>query len=366
MKPEPFRIDPIFSERIWGSHSLAPLFPNKANLLAPIGEAWLTGLDCRIATGIYSGKTLREAWHQMSPEWRGSNFTESSDFPLLVKFIFPNDKLSIQVHPDDAYAAAHEKAAGGRGKTEMWHAVSAEPGAQVLVGLKPGVNKEKFLESLASNTLENLFQPRAVHAGDTFFLPAGTPHTIGPKMILCEVQQYSDLTYRVYDYGRLDAHGKPRELHIEKALDVMHFSYTKGGKVAALALNSPPRKTRRTAKPYSPDRPAEHKVKLLCACPYFAAERLEFSDRLEFPADPEHFQLLIILNGRGNLGWPDSAARYNPAECWLLPASLDLAAMHPLQPTTLLRTYVPNLPSLRQHLQAAGLSPTAISQSLFP
>ena len=353
MKPEPFRIDPIFSERIWGSHSLAPLFPDKANLLEPIGEAWLTGLDCRIATGIYAGKTIREAWHQMPPEWRGSNFTESSDFPLLVKFIFPNDKLSIQVHPDDAYAAAHEKAAGGRGKTEMWHAVSAEPGAQVLVGLKPGMDKEKFLESLGSNTLESLFQAHAVRTGDTFFVPAGTPHTIGPKMILCEVQQYSDLTYRVYDYGRVDAHGKSRELHIEKALDVMHFGYTKGGKVAPLTLESSQGKS-------------ERRITLLCACPYFAAERLEFSERREFPADPEHFQLLIILNGRGNLGWPDSASRYNQGECWLLPASLDLAAMHPLQPTTLLRTYVPNLPILRQHLHDAGLSPTAISQSVFP
>jgi len=172
-------------------------------------------------------------------------------------------------------------------------------------------------------------------------------------MILCEVQQYSDLTYRVYDYGRVDAHGKPRELHIEKALEVMHFGYTKGGKIAPLTLESAQGKS-------------ERKITLLCACPYFAAERLEFSERREFPADPEHFQLLVILNGRGNLGWPNSAARYNPGECWLLPASLDLAALHPLQPTTLLRTYVPNLPTLRQHLHDAGLSANAISHSVFP
>jgi len=365
MKPEPFRIEPVFSPRIWGAHSLAPLFPDKANLIEPIGEAWLTGLDCHIATGTFSGKTLRETWHQMPPEWRGQRFTESSDFPLLVKFIFPNDKLSIQVHPDDAYASAHEKAAGGRGKTEMWHAVSAEPGAQVLVGLKPGVDKEKFLEGLAPHTLETLFQPHAVYAGDTFFVPAGTPHTIGPKMILCEVQQYSDLTYRVYDYGRLDAHGKPRELHIEKALEVMRFGYTKGGKVPSLTLDSPESGSGYGAKPYLPNRAADHKRKLLCACPYFASERLEFSKRLEFPADSEHFRLLIVLNGRGNLGWPDSAARYNPGECWFLPGSLDLAALHPLQPTTLLRVYVPDLPALRQRLLDAGLPASAISQSVF-
>ncbi|HXL22515.1 MAG TPA: type I phosphomannose isomerase catalytic subunit [Candidatus Dormibacteraeota bacterium] len=348
MKPEPFRIDPIFSERIWGAHSLAPLFPNQTNLYSPIGEAWLTGLDCRTATGTFAGKTLREAWQQMPPDWRGSQLAAISDFPLLVKFIFPNDKLSIQVHPDDTYAAAHEQAAGGRGKTEMWHAISVEPGAQVLVGLKPGVDKPKFLAALAAHTIEDLFEPLPVHAGDTFYVPAGTPHTIGPKMILCEVQEYSDLTYRIDDFGRLDAHGKPRELHIEKALAVMDFGPPKGGKVPPLALNAD-----------------DHQATLLCACPYFAVERLKFSEPLEFPADPGHFQLLIILTGRGNLGWPDTAARYNPGECWLLPATLDQATLHPLQPTTLLRTYVPNLPTLQQRLSDAGISASAISQSVF-
>jgi mannose-6-phosphate isomerase len=349
MKPEPFRIDPMFSERIWGTHSLAPLFPNQIHLREPIGEAWLTGLDCGIATGTFAGKTLREAWQQMPPEWRGSQLVDTSDFPLLVKFIFPNDKLSIQVHPDDTYAAIHEQAAGGRGKTEMWHAISAEPGAQVLVGLKPGVDKPQFLAALATHTVEDLFQPLPVHTGDTFFVPAGTPHTIGPKMILCEVQEYSDLTYRIYDFGRLDAQGKPRELHIEKALAVMDFGPPKGGKVPPLALNADDRQ-----------------AKLLCACPYFAVERLAFSEPREFPTDPAHFQLLIILTGRGNLGWPDSAARYNPGECWLLPATLDQAALHPLRSTTLLRTYVSNLSTLQQRLSDAGLSAFAISHSVFP
>src|SRR5256884_8493044 len=101
--------------------SLAPLFPEKTNLPEPIGEAWLTGIDCKIVTGPYAGKTLGEAWREMPPEWRGTRCSDPDYFPILVKFIFPDDKLSIQVHPDDAYAAIHEKAAGGRGKTEMWH-----------------------------------------------------------------------------------------------------------------------------------------------------------------------------------------------------------------------------------------------------
>src|SRR5213080_5402364 len=133
--------------------SLAPLFPKKTNLAEPIGEVWLTAVDCKVATGPFAGKSLGEAWKEMPAEWRGTRFAEPGHFPLLIKFIFPNDKLSIQVHPDDAYAAAHEQAAGGRGKTEMWHAVSALPGAQLLLGLKPGVNEEKFREGLASHTL---------------------------------------------------------------------------------------------------------------------------------------------------------------------------------------------------------------------
>ncbi len=158
MKPEPLRIEPIFSPRIWGARSLAPFYPEKTELAEPIGESWLTGLDCRIASGPFKGKTLGEAWREMPAAWRGTQLAATGDFPLLVKFLFPTDKLSIQVHPDDAYAQAHEKAAGGRGKTEMWHVISAEPNAQVLVGLKPGVDKRAFLEGLEKHSLESLFK----------------------------------------------------------------------------------------------------------------------------------------------------------------------------------------------------------------
>ncbi len=130
----------------------------------------------------------------MPPDWRGSRLASHKDFPLLVKFMFPHDKLSIQVHPDDAYAAVHEQAVGGRGKTEMWHAVSSDPGASLLLGLKEGIGKQQFLEAMRANNLEDVFQSHFVTAGDTFFVRPGTPHTIGPGMILCEVQQYSDLT----------------------------------------------------------------------------------------------------------------------------------------------------------------------------
>ena len=119
MRPTPARIEPILSPRLWGARSLAPLFPEKSDLTEPLGEAWLTGVDCRIASGPFAGKTLGEAWTEMPAEWRGSRAVAEANFPVVVKFIFPTEKLSLQVHPDDAYASVHEKAAGGRGKTEM-------------------------------------------------------------------------------------------------------------------------------------------------------------------------------------------------------------------------------------------------------
>jgi len=313
---EPFRIEPTFSPRIWGARSLTPLFPEKTNLPEPIGEAWLTDMNCRVANGPFSGKTLAEAWREMPAEWRGDNFVQHTNFPLLVKFIFPTDKLSIQVHPDDAYASVHEKAAGGQGKTEMWHVVSAKPGASLLLGLKPGVTRETFLEALQSNHLEDLFQRHAVQAGDTYFIPARTPHTIGPDMVICEVQEYSDLTYRVYDYARVDARGKPRELHIEKALAVMNFDAKAGGKVAP----RPWVKGRENAG-----------LNHLADCPYFSADRIDVDRMVHFNlAKPKlgqnRFDLIVVLSGEGFLTWrparhTQGAIPLKQGECWFVPAN---------------------------------------------
>ena len=315
MNPESFRIEPTFSPRIWGSRSLAPLYPEKANLTEPIGEAWLTDKNCRVANGPFAGKTLAQAWREMPAEWRGANFAEPGDFPLLVKFIFPTDKLSIQVHPDDAYASVHERSAGGRGKTEMWYVVSAKPNASLLLGVKPGVTREKFLEALQNQTLEDLLQRYPVAAGDTFFIPARTPHTIGPDMVICEVQEYSDLTYRVYDYGRVDASGKPRALHIEKALTVMNFDPKAGGKVAPRARV----KGRENAS-----------VDDLVDCPYFSVDRIyiESPARIKmFEAYPGHsrFQILVVLSGEGLMSshpprHTQEANLLKAGECWFIPA----------------------------------------------
>ena len=334
--------------RIWGARSLTPLYPEKSNLQEPIGEAWLTGVDCKIASGPFADKTLGDAWRGMPPEWRGTCFTEPGDFPILIKFIFPNDKLSIQVHPDDAYAAIHEKAAGGRGKTEMWHAVSAEAGAQVLVGLKSRVDKEKFLAALESKTLESLFESFPVHEGDTFFVPAGTPHTIGPRMMLCELQEYSDLTYRVYDYGRVDAQGKPRDLHVEKALEVMRFGGCRGGRVAPLRLP-----TERVSK------------MLLAACSHFAAERWDFLVTVPSESPHERFEMFIVLAGTGYIHWQGSPLMYGRGQCWLIPASLGGFSLQPEQKSTVIRTYVPDLAGLCATLLKSGVTQEELARTVF-
>jgi len=262
--------------------------------------------------------------------------------------MFPREKLSIQVHPDDRYAAAHEQAAGGKGKTEMWHAVSSEAGARLLLGLRPGTDKQRFLDALKENTLETVFQTHDVTAGDTFFVIPGTPHTIGPGMILCEVQEYSDLTYRIYDYGRVDSNGRSRELHVEKALEVMKFGAAAPGKLAPLHL------------------PGErvHKT-LLAACSYFATERWEFRATVESESRADCFELFVILNGAGHIHWQGSPLPYQRGQCWFIPASLGKFSLQPEQDTSLIRTYVPNLPRLYTELRQAAIPETWLAQTVF-
>ncbi|MBZ5693999.1 MAG: class I mannose-6-phosphate isomerase [Acidobacteriia bacterium] len=336
----PARLEPTFSPRPWGSLSLAPFFPEKANLAEPLGEAWLTGSDCRFTDGPFAGKTLGEAWPVLPPEWTGTQVERGRAFPILVKFIFPEEKLSVQVHPDDDYASRHEQKAGGRGKTEMWYALRARPGAEVLVGLKPSVTREQFQRAIADGTAENCLEHIPLRPGDAVFVPAGTAHTIGPGLVLCEIQQHSDLTYRVYDYNRRDAQGRARELHIEKALDVMRFGKQMGGKVEPVRILRGPL----TETHYA-------------ACRYFAAEQWEFSESIGAATSREHFDLLIFLEGSGSIHWSAERAEYAPAQVWLIPAALGDYRLAPDARTSLLRAYVPgDLDQLGRRLAERGVA----------
>jgi mannose-6-phosphate isomerase len=336
--------------RIWGARSLAPIYPDKTNLPEPIGEAWLTGPDSRIESGPLPGP-LNQAWQKMLPEWRGTDFASQQaprEFPLLVKFLFPTDQLSIQVHPDDAYAKENE-ALGAVGKTEMWHLVSADPGATLLLGLVPGADREKFQSAIKEGGLETFFECLPVSPGDTFYVPSGTPHTIGAGMILCEVQQNSDLTYRLYDFHRVDAHGNPRELHIEKGMAVIDFDHRKGGKVRPVALPSA-NSTKRS---------------LLVACPYFASERWDLSAQHQANSNPAHFELLVILGGRGTIQWSGGSCSYQQGDCWFIPANLGKFSVVPESPTSMLRTYVPNISALRKELSRIGVPNSTLEQVLL-
>jgi mannose-6-phosphate isomerase len=192
----PFRLSPTFSARIWGRESLAPWY-GSTGTDEKVGEAWLTGPKCVVEDGPLKGKTLEEAW----PE-----------FPLLVKILFPNDKLSVQVHPDDEQAQAIGQP---RGKTECWYVLEAEPGATVACGLVDGATVADVAAAIEAGALESLLKMVPVRVGDMVFVDAGTVHAIGPGVTLLEVQQTCDVTYRLYDYGR------PRELHLEAGLQVV-------------------------------------------------------------------------------------------------------------------------------------------------
>jgi mannose-6-phosphate isomerase len=218
---EPFRLSPEFRNRVWGFEDLAPWFNVKA-IGDPIGEVWLTADTCVVETGSNAGKQLQEITGEFGTQLLGADYRGGS-FPLLVKVLFPREKLSVQVHPDDKLA---QKYGLPRGKTECWYALGAEPGATVAVGFKPGVTEEQVRKAIDDATLEDLLEYLPFSKGEMIFVDAGTVHAIGPGSVILETQQNSDVTYRLYDYGR------PRELHVEKSLEAMRAS-TRAGKVPA-------------------------------------------------------------------------------------------------------------------------------------
>jgi len=245
-----------------------------------------------------------------------------------VKFLFPAEKLSIQVHPDDAYAAKHEAASGGRGKTEMWYVVATEASAAVWLGLKPDVTAETFRRAIADGTAENLVERVPVKSGDAIFCPAGTVHYIGPGMILCEIQEYSDLTYRVYDYNRRGADGKRRDLHLERAFEVIRFGAQKGGMLE-------PARVRRDGVDES----------FLVACPQFAVESIDFGDTFALQLTPEHFEILIAIEGEGTIEHGEASGVYSRGEAWFIPAGNAAYRFVARAQTKMLRAFVPKDPA---------------------
>ena len=214
----PFRLAPWFSPRPWGRRDLRPWYVD-TGMMEPVGEAWLTGPASVVETGAMAGQTLAAVAAVEGEALLGAG--GGAEFPLLVKLLFPSDKLSVQVHPDDAHAQAMGQP---RGKTECWYVLEAEPGATIALGMKPGATVDVVRAAIADGTMEAWMEWVPVSVGDMVFVDAGTVHAIGPGVVLLETQQTIDITFRMYDYGR------PRELHVEQALKVMRMQ-TAAGKV---------------------------------------------------------------------------------------------------------------------------------------
>jgi mannose-6-phosphate isomerase len=216
----PLLMSPVFDPRPWGTLDLSPIYPNH-RFAEKIGESWLTGDQGKVANGPLRGKSLAELSAQYGRQLVGEAANDSSRFPLLTKFLFPHEKLSVQVHPDDEAARLFGQPCG---KTECWYVAHAKSGAQIALGLKPGVTREQFEQSIHQQRAEELLNWISIFPGEMIYVTGGTVHTLGPGSIIVETQQQSDTTYRLYDYGR------PRQLHLKEGLAAVKEK-TASGKV---------------------------------------------------------------------------------------------------------------------------------------
>jgi mannose-6-phosphate isomerase len=343
------RFEEAFFERIWGGNRLRDMFGRPTPTDKTIGEAWLIAdhaqCESRVAAGPYAGKTLRDLMSECPKALLGTHArpTHHGRFPLLLKLLDAGQPLSVQVHPDDMQAAAlHEPDVG---KTEMWYVIDADPGAELICGLDPKASPQTFRNAIEDDTVATLMRTFPAPAGTPVFVPPGTVHAIGAGFLLAEIQQNSDITYRVYDWGRVDDRGIPRALHVDKALQVTRFGSAHGGAGELLTLSD------------------DGVVQCLAAaCPYFAAEHLTLSHRPWCrPTDGRSCHLILALTGQVTAEVERHKQTLRPGEAALIPGhypEMTLAG-----PGTCLDYYVPHM----QHdiitpLAAAG-HPEEVIQS---
>lgn len=265
------KLTPALKDYLWGGTRLKTEYHMQSDL-EKVAEAWVLSTHKDgpgiVQNGELAGKTLCEAVERFGKACLGTRGAAFSYFPLLIKLIDAKDDLSVQVHPDDAYALREE---GEYGKTEMWYIVDCEPGATLCYGLKQSISKEQFRAKIADNTVTEVLNRVPVHKGDVFFISAGTIHAIGKGILIAEIQQNSNTTYRVSDYGRLGADGKPRPLHIDKAL--------------AVAELAPPPKQQALGEG------------VLADCDYFKVRLLNTEMTREIVVDDSSFAALLCLEG---------------------------------------------------------------------
>lgn len=276
------KLNPVFKDYLWGGTKLRDEYGFKSNL-DKLAEGWM--LSCHkdgentVANGEFSGKTLTEVVKD-NPEFLGENGKKFEYFPILIKLIDAKNDLSVQVHPDNDYAMRVEKEYG---KTECWYILDCEEGAELIYGFNREISSEEFRERIKKNTFLETVNKVKVKKGDLFFIEAGTLHAIGKGILLAEIQQNSNTTYRVYDYGRLGADGKPRELHVEKAIDVTNCT-------------PPTRSTKPEGELTEYD---DYSTQLLTQCDLFNVKKVSVKNTFDGVADGKSFVSLLVIDGNG-------------------------------------------------------------------
>ena len=315
--PVPFLLHPASKDYLWGGTRLNDDF-SKHVASDVVAETW----ECSThpdgvsiaASGEWIGMPLDEIL-RTHPEYLGGHARGCADLPVLVKLIDAKEKLSVQVHPDDDFALAHEN--GQNGKTEMWYVMDADPDSRIAYGLHHTIGREQFLDAVSDGTVEKYLQMVPVRRNDLFFIPPGTVHAIGAGCLIAEIQQRSNLTYRLYDYNRTDRNGNLRPLHLEKGLAV-----------ANLEAMPEPRQPMRLLR-YSGGTASE----LLCRCQYFQVERVlvnteQRREMASFRPSAESFEIFLFLNGCGTMFCRDSMLQFFKGDCVFVPAGASEIRLH--------------------------------------
>ncbi len=305
MKKYPYLLRPVSKEIMWGGDLLKKQY-NKTAPFDKIAESWeltVRGDDtCVIANGEYTGVSLGKfiAEHKSV---LGSNCSKYDRFPLLIKFIDAADRLSIQVHPDDEYSLANE---GELGKTEMWYIMACEPGAKLVYGLKEGCTIEDFAAAVADGKTEDMLNSVDVHPGEVYFIPSGQVHAIGAGILIAEIQQNSNITYRVYDYNRRQADGSLRQLHTEKAIEVIKIRNTAEVDEIRYAVKD-----------------NEDCTELLCSCEYFTSRKYvtDSENVAVLHIDDKSFVSLLVTKGEGTVECNNSVVEIASGDSIFIPAN---------------------------------------------
>jgi mannose-6-phosphate isomerase class I len=314
---KPFLLKPTGKDYLWGGNRLNDDFSKGINI-TPLAETWECSTHpdgpSTVATGEYAGKLLTQVLEE-HPEYLGTHPRTLKELPILIKFIDANKDLSVQVHPNDEYAMKHEN--GSFGKTEMWYVLDATKDAQLVYGLYRDTDKEELRESIEMGKIDKYLQKVKIKKDDVFYIEAGTIHAIGAGALIAEIQQSSNLTYRMFDYDRVDKNGRKRELHIDKALEVANL---KG-----------------SAEPIQPMRVLKYRQgfasELLCRCKYFQVERVILNtercrEMVNFQTSSVSFEVLLCVDGCGVLFFENEMIRFFKGDCIFVPANSALIKIH--------------------------------------